>query len=110
MKEKNRGLIKHVVVKTQRGGNCGIFSDRLYGSKELIFKSSYSRQEAMETSREQFQPVLPSAGKAAREDRPEQARMLTSASASFRLQEAVHLPGGNVLSLLKGTSGSTTCF
>lgn len=42
----------------------------------------------MESSREQFQPVVPSAAKAAREDRPEQAGMLTSASASFRLQEA----------------------
>lgn len=87
MKEKNHGLIKHVVAeKEASGGNCGICSGRLYGSKQLVFKSSfYSQQEATETSREQFQPVLPSTGTVAREDRPEQARTLTSASASFRL-------------------------
>lgn len=72
--------------KRQRVENCGICSGRLYGSKQLVFKSShYSQQEATEISGEQFQPVLPSTGKVAREGRPEQARMLTSASASFRL-------------------------
>lgn len=83
--------------------NRGICSGRPYGSKQPVFKSShYSQQEATETSGEQFQPVLPSTGKVAREGRPEQARMQVPPSDS---QEAVHLPAGNVLSLVKGTLG-----
>jgi len=108
MKEKSHGLIKDVVAeKEAKEGKLWYLLSRLYGSTQLIFKCSFcGRQEAAETSGEQLPAALLAAGKAAREDRPEQARMLTSAGASFRL------PGGggggsaassNVLSLAKGT-------